>query len=91
MTPRSYIAVGTVGKDVFEGNVDSWTGHLFDPRFLLFEYSQAILLKKPQVDMVKSMILSASNPEKLGMCQQMIMGAGKTVSYCVGIEIIANF
>jgi hypothetical protein len=80
MTPRTYLTIGTVGKNVLEGKHDSWTGYLYDPRFLVFEFSQAILLKKAQVEMVKAMISSVGNPEKLGMCQQMIMGAGKTVN-----------
>ena len=48
----------------------------FDPRFLVFEFTYGIMLRKAQVILVKKFIRALS--ENKSMCHQMIMGAGKT-------------
>ncbi len=48
----------------------------FDPRFLLFEFSHGLLLRSPQVDLVRELLQSLG--EGRSVCKQMIMGAGKT-------------
>jgi hypothetical protein len=48
----------------------------FDPRFLVFEFTYNILLRKPQVQLVTSIMnkLKSGDP----IVHQMIMGGGKT-------------
>ena len=48
----------------------------FDPRFLVFEFTYGIMLRKAQVILVKKFIKALG--ENKSMCHQMIMGAGKT-------------
>ena len=48
----------------------------FDPRFLVFEFTYSILLRKSQVILVNKFLDSLRNNQS--MCHQMIMGAGKT-------------
>ena len=48
----------------------------FDPRFLVFEFTYSILLRKSQVILVNKFMDSLRNNQS--MCHQMIMGAGKT-------------
>jgi hypothetical protein len=54
----------------------------FDPRFLVFEFAQNINLRKSQVEMVNLFVSkldrSLGNNEVSALCQQMIMGSGKT-------------
>ena len=45
---------------------------VFDPRYLVFEFSYGILLRKSQVELVNEFVSRGT------MCHQMIMGAGKT-------------
>ena len=47
-----------------------------DPRFLLFEFCHNLLLRPPQVKLVKKLISDIQNGKSV--CTQMIMGAGKT-------------
>jgi len=47
-----------------------------DPRFLLFEYCHGLLLRQPQVQLVRKLIGDMN--EGRSVCHQMIMGAGKT-------------
>ena len=49
----------------------------FDPRFLVFEFTYSILLRKSQVILVNKFLHSLRNNNR-SMCHQMIMGAGKT-------------
>lgn len=48
----------------------------FDPRFLVFEFTYSILLRKSQVILVNKFMDALRNNRS--MCHQMIMGAGKT-------------
>ena len=48
----------------------------FDPRFLVFEFTYSIMLRKSQVILVNK-FMGALQQNK-SMCHQMIMGAGKT-------------
>ena len=48
----------------------------FDPRFLVFEFTYGIMLRKAQVMLVKKFIGALRNNKSMG--HQMIMGAGKT-------------
>jgi hypothetical protein len=50
----------------------------FDPRLLVFEFAQNILLRKSQVEMIDMFIENVNDPKRSAMCQQMIMGSGKT-------------
>jgi hypothetical protein len=48
----------------------------FDPRYLVFEFTYSIMLRKSQVILVNKFMDSLRNNKS--MCHQMIMGAGKT-------------
>jgi len=48
----------------------------FDPRFLVFEFTYSLLLRKSQVILVHKFMNALRNNRS--MCHQMIMGAGKT-------------
>lgn len=48
----------------------------FDPRYLVFEFTYSIMLRKSQVILVNKFMESLRNNKS--MCHQMIMGAGKT-------------
>jgi hypothetical protein len=48
----------------------------FDPRYLVFEFTYSIMLRKSQVILVNKFVDSLKNNKS--MCHQMIMGAGKT-------------
>ena len=48
----------------------------FDPRFLVFEFTYSIMLRKSQVILVNRFMDALRNNKS--MCHQMIMGAGKT-------------
>jgi hypothetical protein len=52
------------------------SGFEVDPRFMIFEFSHNLLLRKPQVVLVRKLLseMAASR----SVCHQMIMGAGKT-------------
>ncbi|CAM9179352.1 unnamed protein product, partial [Ectocarpus fasciculatus] len=47
-----------------------------DPRFLLFEFCHNLLLRPPQVKLVRKLLVEIQNGKSV--CHQMIMGAGKT-------------
>lgn len=49
---------------------------LFDPRFLVFEFTYSLMLRKSQVILVNKFVQALKNNRS--MCHQMIMGAGKT-------------
>ena len=48
----------------------------FDPRYLVFEFTYSLMLRKSQVILVNKFMDSLRNNRS--MCHQMIMGAGKT-------------
>ena len=48
----------------------------FDPRYLVFEFTYSLMLRKSQVELVDKFIQVLKNNGS--MCHQMIMGAGKT-------------
>ena len=48
----------------------------FDPRYLVFEFTYSIMLRKSQVILVNKFMQALR--ENRSMCHQMIMGAGKT-------------
>ena len=48
----------------------------FDPRFLVFEFTYSLMLRKSQVILVNKLMNSIRQGKS--MCHQMIMGAGKT-------------
>ena len=48
----------------------------FDPRFLVFEFTENLMLRESQVELVEKFTSSYAN--RKSMVQQMIMGAGKT-------------
>jgi hypothetical protein len=48
----------------------------FDPRYLVFEFTYSLMLRKSQVILVNKFLESLRNGQS--MCHQMIMGAGKT-------------
>mmetsp|Transcript_14755 Transcript_14755/g.40767 ORF Transcript_14755/g.40767 Transcript_14755/m.40767 type:complete len:3812 (+) Transcript_14755:277-11712(+) len=49
---------------------------MFDPRFLVFEFTYSLMLRKSQVLLVNKLMNAIRNGQS--MCHQMIMGAGKT-------------
>lgn len=48
----------------------------FDPRFLVFEFTYSLMLRKSQVTLVNKFLHALKSGKS--MCHQMIMGAGKT-------------
>ena len=48
----------------------------FDPRYLVFEFTYSLMLRKSQVILVNKLMNALRNNHS--MCHQMIMGAGKT-------------
>jgi hypothetical protein len=52
--------------------------YTYDPRFLVFEFTYALILRKSQVTLVREFMESVQGREVGAMCHQMIMGAGKT-------------
>ena len=48
----------------------------FDPRYLVFEFTYSLMLRKSQVLLVNKLMNAIRNGQS--MCHQMIMGAGKT-------------
>ena len=52
------------------------TAVTFDPRFLVFEFTYGLMLRKSQVILVNKFLHSLKQGKS--MCHQMIMGAGKT-------------
>eukprot|EP01059_Diplonema_ambulator_P011882 TRINITY_DN2195_c0_g1_i1.p1 TRINITY_DN2195_c0_g1~~TRINITY_DN2195_c0_g1_i1.p1 ORF type:complete len:3611 (+),score=1490.67 TRINITY_DN2195_c0_g1_i1:684-11516(+) len=52
-------------------------GHVFDPRFLMFEFILNIVLREEQIVMVNDFMNSLRKPGG-SLVKQMIMGAGKT-------------
>ena len=57
---------------------------VFDPRYLVFEFSYGILLRKSQVELVNEFVSRGT------MCHQMIMGAGKTTVVASCLLMSAN-
>ena len=53
---------------------------IFDPRLLVYEYSQSIVLRKRQVELTRDFVDTAENGG--GQCAQMLMGEGKTTVVC---------
>ena len=51
---------------------------VFDPRFLVFEFTYNLLLRKSQVELVQGIVQSGTGSSRPSVCHQMIMGAGKT-------------
>jgi len=58
--------VSPAGNGIFE----------YDPRFLVFEFTYSIMLRKAQVELVRQLAEAAASGRS--ECHQMIMGAGKT-------------
>ena len=56
------------------------TSLTFDPRLLVYEYSQSIVLRKRQVELTRDFVATAENGG--GQCAQMLMGEGKTTVVC---------
>jgi hypothetical protein len=52
----------------------------YDPRYLVFEFTWNLMLRKPQVEMVVDYLESIRTGKS--MVKQMIMGAGKTTVVC---------
>ena len=50
---------------------------VFDPRFLVFEFTYNLLLRKSQVELVSGIVHSGTGSNRPSVCHQMIMGAGK--------------
>ena len=58
-------------------SIDKSNGEaMYDPRFLVFEFSSGFLLKKRQVDLVLDFV--NAHEQGSSLVRQMIMGAGKT-------------
>ena len=48
----------------------------FDPRYLVFEFTYSLMLRKSQIMLVNKLMAAMNSNQS--MCHQMIMGAGKT-------------
>jgi len=53
---------------------------VYDPRLLVYEYSQSIVLRKRQVELTRDFVNTAELGG--GQCAQMLMGEGKTTVVC---------
>ena len=51
---------------------------MYDPRYLVFEFSYNIILRQSQVELVNAFVSAARDPKKGSECHQMLMGGGKT-------------
>lgn len=62
----------------------------FDPRFLVFEFTYSLMLRKSQVILVNKFLQALNNGKS--MCHQMIMGAGKTtvVAPLLAMILVSN-
>lgn len=61
---------------------------VYDPRFMLFEFTWNILLRKVQVQMVRDYVGDLKNGKS--SVKQMIMGAGKTTVICPLLTLILS-
>ena len=59
---------------------DKASALIYDPRLLVFEYSQSIVLRKRQVELTRDFVDTAESGG--GQCAQMLMGEGKTTTVC---------
>ena len=66
-TERHYMKMSSTNPNFIE----------FDPRYLVFEFTYSLMLRKSQVILVNKFLDSLVNNNQ-SMCHQMIMGAGKT-------------
>jgi len=64
-------------EDEEEKKEEEITSTLYDPRFLVFEYSSGFVLRKRQCELVSDFVASAKYGKR-SCVHQMIMGAGKT-------------
>jgi hypothetical protein len=71
---------GHEGGETKRQRISSKEEYSFDPRFLLFEFTWNILLRKTQVEMVRDYISDLRQGKS--SVKQMIMGAGKTTVVC---------
>merc|ERR1712157_188200 len=74
------LATNLVAKRTYT-HEDLDTGkYSYDPRFLIFEFTSDLFLRKRQVDLIKAfcMVANAAGDAGAGTVHQMIMGAGKT-------------
>jgi hypothetical protein len=92
ITARHYIdSKETVVADELDAKrrrVESTDVFSYDPRFLLFEFTWNILLRKVQVEMVRDYISDLRNGKS--SVKQMIMGAGKTTVVCPLLALILS-
>ena len=54
----------------------------YDPRMLVFEYAQGIILRERQVQLVRDFTAAALDEKRRSECAQMLMGEGKTTVVC---------
>ena len=54
----------------------------YDPRMLVFEYAQSIILRERQVQLVRDFTAAALDDKRRSECAQMLMGEGKTTVVC---------
>jgi hypothetical protein len=73
LVARRYFVEVIVNKDI----PDAKPTLQFDPRFLVFEFTYNLLLRKSQVELVTSIVHSGSGSDRKSVAYQMLMGAGK--------------
>lgn len=56
---------------------------VFDPRFLVFEFTYNLLLRKSQVELVQSIVYSGTGSNRPSVAHQMLMGGGKVSTGCL--------
>ncbi len=83
---NSVVNVATEGEGK-RRRTDNLSVH-YDPRFLLFEFTWNILLRKVQIEMVREYVSDIQNGRS--SVKQMIMGAGKTTVVCPLLTLILS-
>ena len=69
LTKRQYMTSSQENSELFD----------YDPRFLVFEFSWNLLLRRKQVQMVQDFMSLHSDPlQRQSLVKQLLMGAGKT-------------
>merc|ERR1719502_681381 len=73
MTRRHYV---DAQSDPLPGECGEGMGLVYDPRYLLFEFTHNIVLRKAQVELVEEFVSCVRSGQPL--VKQMLMGGGKT-------------
>ena len=79
-TRRYYFDVEQPGDKMMSGDFGGMSVRTYDPRMLVFEYAQILILRERQVGLVRDFTNAANSGG--AECAQMLMGEGKTTVVC---------